>query len=572
MSDHNAGGPANPSQSQNQNQSQNQGSGEAYDWNKVLEAPERRAKRAPDRSGRREGPRRLSVLGWAMVATCLVILAGGATLAWMGWTFQVEAQRKAADAQGLVPVSRDFAPGQPRPADVLFRLAGSSHLGEQLMPDLAAAWMRARGWSGVGRAEDGRVVVVSGTKDGKQGRILIVRGSAHGGFEGLMQGRVEAVVSARRILPAEADRLSALGDMTNPSSEKVIALDASLVLVNRANPLNAINSETLGRILSGEVTNWSEVFANGDGQINVKLENLGADLAASPAGRLLGDEEPPQNVTLLDTSRAVADAVGRDGSAIGIARRADAGGGAKALSLNERNARSVGPDDFAIATEAYPFTERVHLYVPAAGDVALVRDFGAYALSPVGQEIVARVGLTPQKADAVQIVPPPEATREYAAFARDARRMNFDIRFDLGSNKLDSKAVEDVRRLSAYLQANSIDERRIALLGFADNVGARATNAGLAQTRAETVGIELERAGINPGIIRSYGDAMPVGANAEERGRIRNRRVEIWLCAPPACPLVDLVASARANTREIPTGVRLGPPPATPAGVDPPKG
>jgi phosphate transport system substrate-binding protein len=150
--------------------------------------------------------------------------------------------------------------------------------------------------------------------------------------------------------------------------------------------------------------------------------------------------------------------------------------------------------------------------------------------------------------------------------------MNFDLRFQQGANELDSRAQEDIKRFAAYVAGGQIDKRRIALLGFADNVGARATNMGLAQSRAETVGIELEKLGVSPGIIRSYGDAMPVGANAEEQGRIRNRRVEVWLCAPPACPLVDLVSQASTGTREIPAGVRLGPPRPAVAGEEPPKG
>jgi phosphate transport system substrate-binding protein len=554
---------------------------EPYDWDRELETQSRprgafgsRPRGTGGGAGGRPGKRRepMGVLGWAIVATLLLILAGGAMLGWMGWSFQVEAQRRNVANLGLVPVSADFAPGQTRDRDVLFRIAGSRHLNARMTPELVAGWMRARGWTNVGVGEKDEITTVTGSKDGRQARVLIAKGSAHGGFEAMTQGRVEAVVAARRILPEEADKLSALGDMTSPTNEKILGLDASLVLVNRANRLNAINTETLARIVSGEITDWSQVDPNESGPINVKLEDLGADGGASPAGRLLGDKEPPPGVELLEDSRAIAEAVARDADAIGIARRTEAGGAAKALAVGERNARSVAPDDFSVSTEAYVFSERAHLYIPVTAGEAALRDFAAWALSPPGQEIVARNGLTAQKLDAIQIVPPPEATREYIAFARDARRMNFDIRFDLGANRVDSKAVEDVKRFAAYVEKNQIDERRIAILGFADNVGARATNMGLAQSRAETVGVLFERNGLNTGIIRSYGDAMPVGANAEERGRIRNRRVEVWLCAPPACPLVDLVANAGGGVRGVPSGVRLGPPPPTPEGAEPPKG
>ena len=551
---------------------------EPYDWGKAIEGdPVSRKKSsgssvAPDSvSGRaRKRRRNIGILGWLMVATCVVILAGGVILGWMSWNFQAESQRRTANEQGLIPVDSDFAPNRPKAADVLFRIGGSAALGDQVMPELVSSWMRARGYTGVATSLDARVITIVGTKSGKEMRVLIANGSASGGFEALIGNRVEAVMSRRQILPDETDRLSALGDMTSAANEKVIGLDASLVLVNRANPITNINTDTLSRILAGEITDWSEIAQGGTGKIAVKIEDLGADQSSSPAGRLLGDRELPVNVDKLVGSDAVTDAVDRDVKAIGIARRDD--GGTKALSVNERNARSVVPDAFGVSTESYPFTERLYIYIGSTTQNPNTRDFADFAMSPVGQEIIGRTGYVPLKLASAKIVSPVGAPRDYLNFSRDAERMNFDIRFQEGSNALDSRSQQDLKRFVDFIAKGQIDKRRIALLGFADNVGARATNLGLAQSRAETVGIELERLGVTPGIIRAYGDAMPVGANAEAAGRIRNRRVQVWLCAPPACPLVDLVSQASAGSREIPAGVRLGTPRPPVAGEEAPKG
>jgi phosphate transport system substrate-binding protein len=551
---------------------------EPYDWNAAISGDKSNSRRArasrsdpasmDSKAARKK--RGIGVLGWLIVLTSFVILAGGAMLGWMSWSFQTESTLRAGNEAGIVPVSRDFGANSPKANDVLFRVAGTASLGAKLMPDLVSNWMRARGYGGVTANKDGRVTTITGTKAGKNWRVLIVNGSASGGFDAFINGRVEAVMSLRPILSEEADRLSAQGDMTSADNEKVIGLAASLVLVNRSNPITTINSDTLGRILSGEVTEWSEVVQGGDGKIEVKIENVGADLATSPAGRLLGDRELPENVDMIDSDEGVSEAVGRNANAIGIASQEVAG--TKALSLNERNARSVGANAFDVSTESYSFAKRVHLYIGSTATDPNARDFAAYAMTPAGQELVARSGYTPLKLASAKVVVPVGAPRDYQNFARDAERMNFDLRFHDGANELDSRAQEDIRRFAAYVAAAQIDKRRIALLGFADNVGARATNMGLAQSRAETVGIEMEKLGVSPGIIRSYGDAMPVGANAEEQGRIRNRRVEVWLCAPPACPLVDLVSQASTGTREIPTGVRLGPPRPAVAGEEPPKG
>ena len=551
---------------------------EPYDWSKAIAGDGKAGKRARtksvgperDRTGAPKRRRSIGTLGWLIALVSVVILAGVAVLAWMSWSFNIGSRSQTSTEQGLVPMERDFAPNRAKANDVLFRIGGTAGLGDKLMPDLVSSWMRARGYTGVSSGENDRIITVAGTKAGKDVRVLIVKGSAFGGFEALISGRVDGVMSARQILPDEADRLSALGDMTSAANEKVIGLDASYILVNRSNPINNINIETLGRILAGEVINWSEVTQDGNGEIAIKLEDLGADQAAGAVGRLLGDRELTGNVDKLRGELAVADAVSRDVNAIGISRRQ--AGATKALSVNERNARSVGPDALGVSTESYPFSERFYLYVGSTAGDPNARDFAEFAMSAAGQDIVARTGYTPLRLAASKIVAPVGAPREYQNFARDAERMNFDIRFKEGANELDSRSQQDLKRFAAFVAKAQVDKRRIALLGFADNVGARATNMGLAQSRAETVGIELEKLGVSPGIIRSYGDAMPVGANAEEQGRIRNRRVEVWLCAPPACPLVDLVSQASSGTREIPTGVRMGPPRPPVAGEEPPKG
>ena len=87
---------------------------------------------------------------------------------------------------------------------------------------------------------------------------------------------------------------------------------------------------------------------------------------------------------------------------------------------------------------------------------------------------------------------------------------------------------------------------------------------------------KLSEIGLAPALIRSYGDAMAVGANAYEAGRIKNRRVEVWICPPPACPLMNVVVDNSKpvnlpNNNDIPSGVHFGRPPST-DGADAPKG
>lgn len=542
--------------------------------------PAREASRAPRRRGLA-----LGVLGWLIAAVSVVILIGLGVLAWLAWSFNATQQGQESLAQGLVPVTRDFAPGQPKPDDVLFRIAGTRELGSEVLPDLVAAWMRTRGYGGVSIQRGEQQVVVAGTRprDGvakedvtsRTGRVVIALGSASGAFEAMSQERVEAVVSSRAIDPGEADRLSALGDLTSPDSERVIGLDAWIVIVSRDVPVTTMGAEVLERILGGDVTDWSQVDGNASGPIRVKLMESGDGLGGAPARGILGDREPVATALRFTDSDELAAAVAREPGSIGIVRRRANLAGARPLAVGERNARTVAPEPFTIETEAYPLSDRVRFYVGGSDGDRLARSFADFAVSPDGQAIVGRTGVLPLALRLERMQVPSEAPRDYLNFVRDAQRMNFDVRFRLGSNELDSRASADLQRFAAWVQAQRLDNRQIALLGFADNVGARATNLGLAQSRADTVSQELQRLGIAPGTIRSYGEAMPVGANSLETGRIRNRRVEVWICSPPACPLLDVssaTAEPVATGGGIPSGVRLGRLPPPQPGEEAPKG
>lgn len=544
-----------------------------WQWPAWLESQALAARRAGARTLAAFRLGDLGLVGWVAVLFTTIIIAGLAALAWMAWSFNDGANRDLAAREGLVAVSPDFDRALGKPDDVLFRVAGAMSAGTDLAAPLAEAWMRARGYSGVSSRRDGRVIAVSGSKDGQRVRILVALGSAHGGFLALSQDRVEAVVAERQIAPSEADLLSAYGDMTRPQSEHVIALDAWRVLVNRARGGESIQPDVLGRILAGEIRDWRDTGLGDAGPISVKLEATGADMPFSLPGRLLGDRELAASVETAERADIPA-AVAADPLAIGLTRAPE--GTARALAVQERNARLVAPADMDIATETYAFVERAHIYVPSSRGNPAARDFAAFAASADGQAIVLRAGRVPLRVAAVRIRPPAGAPAAYAAFTQTAERLNFDIRFAQGANDPDARAAADIARLAAWAKAGRVEGRRIALLAFADNVGARATNLGLAQSRAEAVAAQMEKQGLSPGLVRAFGDAMPVGANAEERGRIRNRRVEVWVCPPPACPALELAAGAgdapAQDRSSLPAGVRLGPPPRPATPADAPKG
>jgi len=102
-----------------------------------------------------------------------------------------------------------------------------------------------------------------------------------------------------------------------------------------------------------------------------------------------------------------------------------------------------------------------------------------------------------------------------------------DVLFDTGHTELKSSANRTVLKVVQFLQLNP--KRVVRIEGYTDNVGDKQENLQLSTDRAQSVADVLTDLGIDDKRIQvqGYADQFPVSANAAERGRAQNRRVEI---------------------------------------------
>ena len=103
-----------------------------------------------------------------------------------------------------------------------------------------------------------------------------------------------------------------------------------------------------------------------------------------------------------------------------------------------------------------------------------------------------------------------------------------DVLFEFNRAQLTSDAEVTVGEITNVLRKTG---RSISVEGHADAVGSENYNYRLSERRAETVANELTRGGIPSRAIRvhGYGESQPIASNDTERGRARNRRVEVVL-------------------------------------------
>ncbi|WP_220815146.1 phosphate ABC transporter substrate-binding/OmpA family protein [Pseudomonas paralcaligenes] len=414
----------------------------------------------------------------------------------------------------------------------LMRIQGSNTIGAKLAPALIEGLYQSQGFGNVrtiaGAAENEQRVLA----EDKLGRTLATDVAAHGsgtGFVGLQDGSADLAASSRPIKSAEAASLQALGDMQGAEAEQVIAIDGLAIIVHPGNPVNALTTEQLAAVFAGEITDWSALGGQaGEIHLYARDDKSGTfdtfkELVLAANGRSLAG-----GAKRFESSNQLSDGVSQDPGGIGFiglpyVRQS------KALAIADGQSRPMLPSATLIATEDYPLSRRLFLYNPPGTTNQWVKSLVQFAHSPAGQAIVEQNGFIPQTVQAVKVEPSAGMPEDYRKLAGEAQRLSVNFRFQEGSAELDNKAQRDLARVLDYLQANDKLRQKVVLVGFGDAKNDPARAALLSKLRAMAVRRELSKGGVLFREITGLGEQMPVAANNGDEGRLKNRRVEVWV-------------------------------------------
>jgi phosphate transport system substrate-binding protein len=414
----------------------------------------------------------------------------------------------------------------------VLRIQGSNTIGAALGPALVEGLMREQGLLKVhseaqDTANERRVV-----GETPQGRRVVIEVAAHGsstGFTALKAATADLAASSRPIKDSELVALKALGDLKSPAAEQVIAIDGLAIILNPQNPLNQLNTEQLARIFSGEAKTWEDLGGSG-GTIHLyaRDDQSGTydtfkELVLSSRGKTLNGA-----AKRFESSEQLSDAVSQDPQGIGFiglpyVRQA------KAVAIADGQSQAMLPLYSLIATEDYPLSRRLFFYLPPNGKNPWAEALVAFAQSSKGQAIVAANGFIAQTVQAMAVTPNALMPEGYQALSRHAQRLSVNFRFEEGSASLDNKARQDLSRVLDYIKQNGKANREVTLVGFGDAKSDPARADLLSKLRAMAVRRELVKSGVVFREIRGFGAEMPVAANSADEGRIKNRRVEVWV-------------------------------------------
>jgi len=419
----------------------------------------------------------------------------------------------------------------PPDGTTILRIHGSNTVGAKLAPMLVAGLFEAKGLQSVRIAPAGKENEQRVNALDERGKTIQALVAAHGtgtGFAGLKDGTADLAAASRPIKQSEAQSLSALGDLRSAESEQVIAIDGLAVIVHPDNPVQSLSVEQVARLFSGEIANWRELGgANAAVELHARDDQSGTydtfkELVLGSQGKTLAT-----NATRYESNDALSLAVSRRSGAIGFVGLASVGK-SKALAITDGDSQPMPPTTALVATEDYPLSRRLFLYADPQKQSKWTREFLTFVHSPAGQAIVEKSGYVAQAIAPIRLPLQTTLPEAYQQLAKEAQRLTVNFRFAEGSAQLDNKAQRDVRRLIDYLNSHDKQMNAAVLVGFGDARNDPARTALLSKLRAMAVRRELARGGILVKEINGLGDQLPVASNSEA-GRIKNRRVEVWV-------------------------------------------
>ncbi|MFZ4619796.1 MAG: substrate-binding domain-containing protein [Bacteroidota bacterium] len=419
----------------------------------------------------------------------------------------------------------------------VLRIHGSNTIGAKLIPALVEGYIRHLGGTSVqwksGSSHLEKYVHFTHT-DSLNGMVIEV--FAHGSsfaFRDLGDEKCDIGMSSREIKNDEAILLQSrgLGNMLSMSNEHVLALDGLGIVVHPSNPVRSLTIEQVGKIFSGEIVNWKPITGeNATIKLYARDTNSGThETFQHLVLKRIQEDHISGDAAFYEDTDELSKAVSRDPAAIGFLGFAYAKDN-KIVAISEGTSDGLFANFLTIGREDYLLTRRLFLYTSSTPVNPLVRDFIQYALSEEGQKIVHANKFVDQNVRVENNPALPEnVPADYAVFVKDAKRVSVNFRFQKGKDLLDTKAAADLERVVDFLKENG--NPQVKLIGFSDNEGSKEENELISKERAEMIAQEFKARGINiPGNnIAGFGSQIAITTNKTPEGRMKNRRVEVWL-------------------------------------------
>lgn len=200
------------------------------------------------------------------------------------------------------------------------------------------------------------------------------------GITAVAEGRCDIGLSSRALKDEEVQK-GLIGT--------ILAYDGIAVIVNPENPIVDLDVETIAKIYTGEITNWSEVGGN-DGEI-VLIGREANSGTRDGFESITGTEDVCKYRQELTSTGDVITTVANNPNAIGYASVASVKDTVKAISVN-----GVAPTDETIKDGTYQIQRPFVLVTKTDGKLSeTAQEFYDFCFSEDAKSIIESAGVVP---------------------------------------------------------------------------------------------------------------------------------------------------------------------------------
>ncbi len=216
------------------------------------------------------------------------------------------------------------------------------------------------------------------------------------GINAVQEGRCDIGLASRNLKDSEKE---------SGLTETVLAYDGIAVIVNPENPISDLDVETIAKIYTGEITNWSEL-----GGADAEIVLIGREAGSGTRDgfeSITDTEDKCLYRQELTSTGDVITAVSQNPAAIGYASVASVKDTVKALTVG-----GVAPSNETILNGTYVIQRPFVLVTKAGAELSeAAQAFFDYAMSTEAHELITAAGVVPASNGFPSNLRPPQQSR-----------------------------------------------------------------------------------------------------------------------------------------------------------------
>jgi serine/threonine protein kinase/outer membrane protein OmpA-like peptidoglycan-associated protein len=415
------------------------------------------------------------------------------------------------------------------------RICGDRELCSQLMPSLVRGFCEISHIRSLSQqtGENG-MIQLSGKLNDQNFQFNIESAQSRQAYDWLQYGRCDIFVSGQQILKSDLSKsLTKTQETELCPSEYLIAMDGIVAMVHPTNPVQYLSIQEISDIFLGKVKQWT--YNDGAKDIHVYTPKSTSDLYDFFQNQFLNGKKihATKKFEHLD---ALSKMLHKDPYGIGLCSLPFIYDN-QPLAIADHEIDPVRPGYFSVSIDSYLMIRKIYLYTILVSSPEFTLPFVTFVQSDKGQSIVKKCGYVDCMIKALgsrrELWQKPVNKAVFdklVKITRQTQKLSMNFYFNYNDYQLTKESSKKLKQLKLWLKRKA-GMLKIFVIGYSDSSGAYRQNCLVALKRAEVVAREMKISGIYVDEIVTACEEFPIASNQTEKGRLKNRRVEIWVQA-----------------------------------------